>query len=257
MRSKHEIRFPSARIIHEQRDFDCSKIDVVIVALPSNAIGEILRAGGRIAAPHTAFVSRARGIDGASGLMPNRIIRNNTGSSYIAVISSASVPDEMLLGRPVYVSLACINPYLGQLSIDRLQNPSLRFSFTDDLCGWEIAGVGKSIIALGSGIADGLDLGENFRASFIARGIVALRSAIERLGGRPETMLSPGALSDVILTSSSVKSCNYMHGRAQRRREREAPLGGVQFLVVIRAFAEGARHQIAFFRSGGSCRRGA
>jgi len=45
MRSKHEIRFPSARIIHEQRDFDCSKFDVVIVALPSNAIGEILRQG--------------------------------------------------------------------------------------------------------------------------------------------------------------------------------------------------------------------
>jgi len=82
-----------------------------------------------------------------------------------------------------------------------------------DIRGIEIVGVCKNILSLGAGIADGLYLGENFKSTYIARGVKELSRVISLLGGDPKTLSSIGALSDIILTCSSDKSRNYRLGR--------------------------------------------
>ncbi|MEP7158674.1 MAG: hypothetical protein ABI797_04550, partial [Chloroflexota bacterium] len=148
--------------------------DVVVVALPGTAVREVLHGLPR-ASGTTAFLSCVKGMDPESGMFPSDVIYEATGSDYIAVMSGASFADEMLIGQPVFLTLACANDLLGRDLIERLENPVLRLELSDDVRGLEIAGVGKNIIALGAGMADGLELGDNFRAAFIARGIVELR----------------------------------------------------------------------------------
>jgi glycerol-3-phosphate dehydrogenase (NAD(P)+) len=185
---------------------------IVIVALPSHVIAEVLSSAEISDKPcSTAFISCAKGL-ADDCRFASEVIYEGTGSSFIGVISGASFADEMLAGRRVYLTLACSNIALGRDLIKLLENVRLRIELTDDVRGLEIAGVGKNIIALGAGIADGLRLGENFRASFIAKGVTELRRIVEHLGGRSETLVTGGALADFFLTCSSYKSRNYAYG---------------------------------------------
>ncbi len=211
-RSIKEFAHPVAGVEHNAEAVRTGDFDVVVVALPGFAIRDVLERCVH-GSDATAFLSCVKGMDPATGRFPSTVISQATGSDYIAVMSGASFAHEMLVGRPVFLSVACTNPLLGRDLVARLENDLLQLELIDDVRGLEVAGVGKNIIALGAGIADGLELGENFRASFIARGISELRHISERLGGRADTIVASGALADFILSCSSPRSRNYEHGR--------------------------------------------
>jgi glycerol-3-phosphate dehydrogenase (NAD(P)+) len=202
---------PLVEMFHSLAAVDVSRYDVVVVALPGHAVRDVLSGCAR-PAPETGFLSCVKGMDPVSGRFPSDVIYEATGSDYVAVMSGASFAHEMLLGLPVFLTLACTNSLLGRDLIERLENDVLQLELSDDVRGLEIAGVGKNIIALGAGLADGLQLGDNFRAAFIARGIGELQRVAERLGGRAETIVASGALADFILSCSSPRSRNYEHG---------------------------------------------
>ncbi len=210
-RSPKEYGHEPAAVFDSPAAIDISRYDIVMIALPGQAVREVLE-GCRNIELGTAFLSCVKGMDPVSGRFPSDIIFEATRSDYAAVMSGASFADEMLLGRPVFLTLACANAMLGRDLISRIENPVLRLELTDDVRGLEIAGVGKNIIALGAGIADGMGLGDNFRAAFIARGVVELRSVAEKLGGRADTIVAAGALADFFLSCSSPRSRNYAHG---------------------------------------------
>ena len=210
-RSSKSQDHPIIEMFHSLPAVDISRYDVVVVALPGHAVYDVLSGAAR-PAPATAFLSCVKGMDPNSGRFPSDVIYEATGSDYVAVMSGASFAHEMLLGLPVFLTLACTNALLGRDLIERLENDVLQLELSDDVRGLEIAGVGKNIIALGAGLADGLSLGDNFRAAFIARGIEELRRVAERLGGRAETIVASGALADFILSCSSPRSRNYEHG---------------------------------------------
>jgi glycerol-3-phosphate dehydrogenase (NAD(P)+) len=210
-RSPRTFERPPVAVFDDAARIPVDDYDIVVVALPGHAVREVLQ---RLPAPKgsTAYLSCVKGMDPESGRFPSDVIYEATGSDFVAVMSGASFADEMLLGRPVFLTLACANESLGRDLIDRLESPVLRLELSDDVRGLEIAGVGKNIIALGAGLADGLELGDNFRAAFIARGIVELRHVAEKFGGRADTIVATGALADFILSCSSTRSRNYSHG---------------------------------------------
>ncbi|HEY7464341.1 MAG TPA: hypothetical protein VH987_07885 [Candidatus Limnocylindria bacterium] len=218
-RSQRTFDHPVQHVIARADGIALDAYDVVVVTLPSHAIGEVLGGRASAASESTAFVSCVKGIDATSARFPSEVIYASTGSSFIAVMSGASFADEMLAGHPVFLTFACANPELGRRVAGQLENERLRFELTTDVRGLEVAGVGKNIIALGAGLADGLGMGENFRASFIAQGVVELSGVAQQLGGDPRTVISAGALADFFLSCSSPKSRNYQHGLRLAREE--------------------------------------
>ena len=100
----------------------------------------------------------------------------------------------------------------GRALSARLSGPLLELTATTDLRGLEIVGVAKNIIAIGAGLSHGLGLGENIRASYLARGIGELQRLLPSLGSASETVMAPGALGDLILTCTSLQSRNYRFG---------------------------------------------
>jgi glycerol-3-phosphate dehydrogenase (NAD(P)+) len=218
-RSPKDYAATPARVFDQPSSIPVDDLDVVIVALPGHAMRDVLGAAFAGVRPGIAFLSCVKGMEPTTGSLPSDVIYQATGSDHLAVMSGASFADEMLAGRPVYLTLACANLLLGRELIERLSSPQLRLELTDDVRGLEIAGVGKNIIALGAGLADGLGLGDNFRAAFIARGVVELRKVADRLGGQADTIVAAGALADFFLSCSSPRSRNYSHGVSIGRGE--------------------------------------
>jgi glycerol-3-phosphate dehydrogenase (NAD(P)+) len=211
-RSPKDYLRPPRHVFDQPSTIRRDELDVVIVALPGHAMRDVLRGAFADAPAHIAFLSCVKGMEPETGALPSDVIYQATGSDHIAVMSGASFADEMLSGRPVFLTLACANLLLGADLIDRLRSRQLHLELTDDVRGLEVAGVGKNIIALGAGLADGVGLGDNFRAAFIARGVVELRTVADRLGGRADTIVAAGALADFFLSCSSPRSRNYAHG---------------------------------------------
>ncbi len=145
----------------------------------------------------------------------------------------------MMAGHKVWMSLGCADRARGAALAARLGGPLLSLTPTTDLRGLEIIGVAKNIIAIGAGLTQGLGLGENTRASYVARGIGEVQRLLPALGGVAETVMAPGALGDLILTCTSCQSRNYRFGQGLAA----APAEEAPALVAL---AEGSRSITSF-----------
>ena len=235
-RSAKTFDWPTEAFLQDPGSVHTRDFDVVVVAVPGYGMRQVLEQCVHDSST-VAYLSCVKGMDPETGMFPTDVITSATGSDFVAVMSGASFAHEMIDGRPVFLTLACVNVLLGRDLVARLESEMLQLELSDDVRGLEIAGVGKNIIALGAGIADGLDLGDNFRAAFIARGIHELSRISERVGGRRETVVAAGALADFILSCSSRKSRNYDFGWKLARGEE-----------VGQALAEGSESAEAFVR---------
>jgi glycerol-3-phosphate dehydrogenase (NAD(P)+) len=90
--------------------------------------------------------------------------------------------------------------------------PAFRVYTNDDVIGCEIAGALKNVMAIASGMSDGLGFGDNTRATLLTRALAELTRLGVALGGRPETFAGLAGMGDLIATCSSVKSRNHRVG---------------------------------------------
>ncbi|GAB0116548.1 NAD(P)H-dependent glycerol-3-phosphate dehydrogenase [Acidisoma sp. 7E03] len=199
------------RFVHDLAAVDLTAYAVVVLAVPSGALAAVLdaipRRGGK-----ATLVSCIKGMDAETHEFPTDLIARHLPGHAVAMLSGPTFAGEMLAGHRAWMSLACTDPAQGIWVADRLSGPKLSISHSPDLRGLEIIGVAKNIIAIGAGLAQGLGLGENTRASYVARGIAELQRLLPALGGRAETVMTPGGLGDLVLTCTSAQSRNYRFG---------------------------------------------
>ena len=231
-----------ARFIHHLPEIDLGGYDITVLALPSGALASVL---DQIppAAPRAIVLSCVKGMDAETHAFPTDLIALHLPGHPIGMLSGPTFAAEMMAGHKVWMSLGCTDLAQGQALAARLGGPLLEFTATADLRGLEIVGVAKNIIAIGAGLAQGLGLGENTRASYVARGIGELQRLLPSLGGVPETVMAPGALGDLILTCTSRQSRNYRFGQDLGQRLAVAPIEDASALVPL---AEGSRSITAF-----------
>ena len=231
-----------ARFIHHLPEIDLARYDVAILALPSGALASVLDRIPR-SGRHTTVLSCVKGMDTETHAFPTDLIALHLPGHPIGMLSGPTFAGEMMAGHKVWMSLGCSDAAQGQALARRLGGPLLALTPTTDLRGLEIVGVAKNIIAIGAGLAEGLGLGENTRASYVARGIGELQRLLPVLGGVPATVMAPGALGDLILTCTSRQSRNYRFGHDLGQRLAAAPTADASALVPL---AEGSRSIAAF-----------
>lgn len=240
-----------SRFIHHLPEIDLSGYDLAILAVPSGALASVLD-GIPHGVPHTAVLSCVKGMDAETQSFPTDLIALHLPGYPVGMLSGPTFAAEMMAGHKVWMSLGCADPARGQALAERLSGPLLEVRATADLRGLEIIGVAKNIIAIGAGLGEGLSLGDNTRASYLARGIGELQRLLPILGGAPETVMALGALGDLILTCTSSQSRNYRFGHDLGRRQASAPAEEASKLVPL---AEGSRSInafLAFIRSRGA-----
>jgi glycerol-3-phosphate dehydrogenase (NAD(P)+) len=180
-------------------------VDVVVVAVPSRAFGEVVDA-----LPGDAPVlSLTKGLDPATG---QRLSTRVHGRG-VAVLSGPNMAEEIAVGLPTAAVIASEDGYLaGQLQ-HAVNSSVFRAYVNQDVVGVELCAAAKNVIALAAGGVDGLDLGDNAKASLLTRGLAEMARLGEAAGARPETFSGLAGMGDLIVT------CWSRHGRNRRAGE--------------------------------------
>jgi glycerol-3-phosphate dehydrogenase (NAD(P)+) len=222
---------------------------LVVVAVPSQGLRAVVHRAVAMAPPAVPFVSAAKGLEHGTLFRMSQVIADEAGPSRpVAVLSGPTFAHEVAAGLPTAVTLACADKALGQALRGRINLPHFRTYLTDDVCGAEVGGAVKNVLAIACGVAEGRGLGQNARAALIARGFAEMTRFGLAMGGRRETLAGLSGLGDLVLTCSSTSSRNFSLGKAIGEGRPAAEL-----LADRRTVAEGAHtapvlHRIAVER---------
>jgi glycerol-3-phosphate dehydrogenase (NAD(P)+) len=153
----------------------------------------------------------AKGIETSTGAFLNDIYGDFLPAERLAFISGPSFAAEVQKSLPTALMISSTNLQLAQTYADALPT-FIKGYVDDDVVGAEVSGAYKNVIAIASGVCDGLGLGNNARAALISRGLVEMTRFGEAFGAKTETFLSLGGAGDLFLTATSILSRNYRVG---------------------------------------------
>lgn len=195
-----------------------NKARFIINAVPTQFIRSVFSRSLQFSAD-AVMINLSKGIERESLLTPSEILKELTGLE-VAVLSGPSFAKEVAKGLPTAVTLATKDRHQGLLIQDLLSSERFRVYLHDDVTGVEIGGALKNVIAIASGIADGLGLGANARASLITRGLAEMTRLGVAMGASPRTFSGLSGVGDLILTCTSNLSRNYTLGARLGRGEK-------------------------------------
>jgi glycerol-3-phosphate dehydrogenase (NAD(P)+) len=127
-------------------------------------------------------------------------------------LSGPSFAQEVARGLPCALTIGSSDAALRQLTVSAIHGNGMRVYSTDDLAGVEVGGAIKNVLAIATGIADGLGLGMNARAALMTRGLAEITRLGITLGGRSETFMGLTGVGDLILTCTGDLSRNRQVG---------------------------------------------
>jgi glycerol-3-phosphate dehydrogenase (NAD(P)+) len=231
----------------------CTLLLLVVPAQTMRANLAALRPYLPAAAPGLLLVSAAKGLELGTLARMSQVLRAELPPAYhpsVAALSGPNIAKEVAAGRPAVAVAAAEDPGVAQQVQLALTGGLFRVYTNTDLIGVELAGALKNIIALGAGIADGLQAGDNAKAAFITRGLAEIARLGVAAGANLFTFAGVAGVGDLIATCASPFSRNRRLGAAlvagQTAEQFHAETGqvaeGVPTTHAARALA--ARHGI-------------
>ena len=209
------IRFPENLGIREDLLATAEEAAHVLLVVPSHAFRPTLEAF-KTKLPKGAMVAWAtKGLEPATGRMLSQVATDVLGESRaMGVISGPTFAKEVAHGLPTAVTVAARNLDIAEAIAAWLRGTSVRVYTSTDMVGVELGGAIKNVLAIATGISDGLGLGANARAALITRGLAEMRRLGAAMGGKPETFMGLAGLGDLVLTCTDNQSRNRQIGLA-------------------------------------------
>jgi glycerol-3-phosphate dehydrogenase (NAD(P)+) len=224
---------------------------VVVFAVPSHGLRAVARAVAPSLPPAAVLVSATKGLETDSLQRMSLVIAEEAPAGQpVVVLSGPSFAAEVARGLPTALLSVSLDAAAAEFVQDRFRGPALRLYVSDDVAGVEIGGAMKNVIAIASGVVEGLGLGHNAMAALITRGLVEISRLADAQGGRRETVAGLSGLGDLVLTSTGDLSRNrYVGLELGRGRQLQEILAGMRMIAEgVRttgaALALGARHGI-------------
>lgn len=183
----------------------------IINAVPTQYTRSIIQNALPYLNPDSVIVSASKGIERKTLLTVSSIIRESTHHK-IAVISGPSFAAEVAKKRPTAVTLSCDDMTTALLLQEIFNTGYFRVYTHDDVLGVELGGALKNVIAIASGISDGLALGHNARAALLTRSLAEIKRLGVAMGAQEYTFSGLSGLGDLILTCTAFLSRNYTLG---------------------------------------------
>jgi glycerol-3-phosphate dehydrogenase (NAD(P)+) len=231
----------------------CEGQDLVILGAPMAGLRGLLQELRGCRAP-VAWIckglERSQGgmmQGGPVGLMAHEVQAQVAPDLQAGVLSGPSFAQEVALGQPTALVAASAHALVRERLVQAFHSPRLRVYENDDLVGVEVGGAVKNILAIATGLCDGLNLGLNARAALITRGLAEMMRFGIALGARADTFMGLSGLGDLVLTATGDLSRNRKVGLllAQGKTLDEAvtSLGHVaEGVYCARTVAQRARH---------------
>jgi glycerol-3-phosphate dehydrogenase (NAD(P)+) len=154
-----------------------------------------------------------KGFEETTRLLPHQVVREVLGAGIAhGALSGPSFAQEVARGLPCALTVASDTPALRDCVVSAVHGRSIRVYSSDDLAGVEVGGAVKNILAIATGVIDGMGLGLNARAALITRGLAEITRLGVALGGRQETFMGLTGVGDLILTCTGDLSRNRQVG---------------------------------------------
>ena len=188
-----------------------------LIAVPSHAFRATLEQVAVYLKPETRIAWATKGFEMSSGLLPHQVAGEVLGERPGAVLSGPTFAREVGAGLPTAMTVASRDAAFAKELALRLTGPNFRAYMQTDIMGVEVGGAVKNVIAIGSGIADGMGFGANTRVALITRGLAEMMRLGVRLGASRETFMGLAGLGDLVLTCTDDQSRNRRLGLALGR----------------------------------------
>ncbi len=211
--SQHQECFITSRTkkdIHNFVDLETAlQCEYLIIAVPAQSIRQWL--SENFVFNNQKVLVAAKGIEANTGAFLQDIYEQFVPLENLGFISGPSFATEVIKGLPTALVInSASQSFYNEFS--RLFPSFIKTYYSDDVIGAEIAGAYKNVLAIASGICDGLELGQNARASLISRGLVEMARFGEYFGAKEETFIGLSGAGDLFLTASSTLSRNFRVG---------------------------------------------
>jgi len=183
--------------------------EYLIIAIPSQSIREWLTNNFKYTGQKVLVA--AKGIEANTGAFLQDIYEEFVPKENLGFISGPSFASEVIVGLPTALVLNSESKKFYDEFYGFFPN-FIKTYYSNDVIGAEVSGAYKNVLAIASGICDGLNLGQNARASLISRGLVEMARFGDYYGANKDTFIGLSGAGDLFLTASSTLSRNFRVG---------------------------------------------
>ena len=180
---------------------------LLIAACPVAGLRPLLQQLKPHAIPNIVWL--CKGFEYGTGLLPHQVVREVLGDTVPgAALSGPSFAQEVARGLPCALTVASHSAPLRDNVVAAVHGGNIRVYSCDDVIGVEVGGAVKNVLAIATGVADGLGLGLNARAALITRGLAEITRLGVALGGHASTFMGLTGMGDLLLTCTGDLSRN-------------------------------------------------
>lgn len=182
--------------------------DLVVMGVPSQGFRETLQQIRTAIRPWVPVISLSKGLEQGTNARMTEIIADELPGHPRGVLSGPNLAKEILAGYAAASVVATTEPHISRELQDVFATDLFRVYRNDDIVGCEVGGALKNVIAIASGMADGLGTGDNTRAAVITRGLNEIARLGQCMGGEPITFVGLAGMGDLMATCISKQSRN-------------------------------------------------
>ena len=184
--------------------------DVIVTAVPSHGLRQVLETASDHIAPGAAIVSLSKGVERGTMLRMTEVAADSLAvdSSRIGVLTGPNLAREIAQGQPAAAVIAIPDADLARTLQALFMQPTFRVYTNADVVGCEAAGALKNVMAIAAGMAHGLGYGDNSKAALVTRALAELTRLGVALGGSPLTFAGLAGMGDLVATCFSEQSRN-------------------------------------------------
>lgn len=201
------VPLPSNLAVTADLNAALSSATLILLGVTTAGLRETLRRL-KAAGSNVPVVWLCKGFEREQALLPHQVCKTELPDATCGVLSGPSFAEEVARGQPTALTLASADSAFVVNTARELHGGSLRVYSSSDVIGVEVAGAVKNVMAIATGICDGLKLGLNARAALMTRGLAEITRLGVSLGGRAETFMGLAGVGDLILTCTGDLSRN-------------------------------------------------
>ena len=198
---------PSLIATHDHREA-LSGAKLVVYATPSQHLRGVARAGSAHVASDTVLAVASKGIEESTLALMSDVVSDEVKGRPVVAISGPSFAAEVAARQPTAIVAASEDAEAARVAQDVLSNSTFRVYTHDDLVGVELGGALKNVMAVATGMVEGVGLGNNSRAALITRGLAEMTRLGVALGARQATFAGLAGIGDLVLTCTGALSRN-------------------------------------------------
>lgn len=190
-----------------------NKANLVVIAVPAFAVDNTSKLISKLITKDMYILLATKGIENDTCDFLTDVLERYINSNKIAVISGPTFAKDIVLDVPIGLSLATTNARTKNFIKKAMESDTTKLRDTQDIIGVQICGAIKNVMAIASGILDGMHVTDSTKALFLTESLNDIKELIDALGGNKKTILSFSGFGDILMTCTSTNSRNFTYGR--------------------------------------------